>query len=142
METMLTLLFFVAVAVLFVRGARRAFEDEARASHQARRAGAPRRPPDMYPGIDWKALVTPRRKKVGLRLVVAAVPGCAAVVAGGTLLGMWGLAAGTLVLATALAWAVFMQAGFRLRRPRADGDLTERERRDFDEIVARLTADD
>lgn len=140
---MLTLLFLVAVAVLFVRGARRVFEDEARASHQTRPAADTlRRPPGMYPSIDWKALVTPRRKKVWLRLGVAAVPGCAAVVAGGMLFGLWGLAAGTLVLAIALGWAVSVRNNIRLRPPRAEGALTERERRDFDEIVARLTADD
>lgn len=138
---MLTLLIVSALAILFVRGARRVRADEARAV-----GGGPardlRHPAAMYGSIDWRGLVTPRRKKFGLFLGVAAVLGCAAVVAGGILFGLAGLAGGTLLLAAALARAVSLPGAYRIRRSHADSSLTERERSEFDQIVARLTAGD
>lgn len=139
---MLALLLLAAVGVLFVHVARRVREDQAHESVEGRPGGDLSRPADRLPSIDWNLLITPRRKKMGLRFSVAAVLGCAAVVGGGILFGLWGLTAGTLVLAAQLAWAASLWGGFRLRRLPSDGSLTEKERRDFDEIVARLTADD
>lgn len=139
---MLTLMFLAAVAVLFVRGARRIREDEGRAARVARPDGNPRRPADTYPTLDWKTFISPRRKKLGGSLAVAAALGCGAVVAGGILFGLWGLAGGTVVLVAALASAVSLQGGFRVRRSHTAGSLTLREREEFDEIVAHLLADD
>lgn len=76
-------------------------------------------------------------------LALGAVLGSVAVVAGGVLFGVWGLVGGTAVLVAALAWAWSSPGGgFRVRRSPKGGSLTERERHEFDEIVARLTADD
>lgn len=136
---MVTFLVLSVIAVLSLHVARRVREDAARASEQTRPTGEHSRLAGREASLDWRALVTPRRKEVGIRVGVAAVPGCVAVVAGGMLFGLWGLTAGTLVLAAGLVWAVALGGESHLRRPRSGGSLSERERRDFDEIVARLT---
>lgn len=131
---MWTLLIFGAAAVLFVRCARRIREVEARPGNDMRRTAGS--------SLDWKTLITPRRRRVGRLLGLGALLGCTAVVAGGVLFGVWGLVGGTGVLVGALAWAWSSQRGFRVRRSQNGSSLTERERNQFDEIVAHLTADD
>lgn len=135
---MLTLLLFGAVAVLFVRSARRVRANEAHTG--AIRPGNDARRPASS-SLDWKTLITPRRRRAGRLLGLGALLGCVAVVAGGVLFGVWGLVGGTAVLVAALAWA-WSRGGLRVRRSPKGGSLTERERHEFDEIVARLTADD
>ncbi|MFP3915830.1 MAG: hypothetical protein ACLFWM_13205 [Actinomycetota bacterium] len=138
---MLTLVFAVAVGALFFHAARRVREEESRSSPPSR----PRRPGhpasrSLVPG--WRAVATPRLQRMGLRLAAAALPGCAAVAAGGMAFGTWGLVAGTLALAAALAWAVWPEGRLLPRHPRRRGPLTEKERSDFEEIVARLSPED
>lgn len=138
---MLTVLIFTALAILFVRGARRVRAEEAGAA-----SGGPVRgtldPADGTGSIDWGALVTPRRKRVARFVGVAALLGGSAVVAGGVLFGLAGLVGGTALLAMALAWAVSLRVARPARRSHPGEALTDRERSEFDQIVARLTADD
>lgn len=131
---MLTLLIFGGMALLFVRSARRVREYEARPGNGMRRPASS--------SLDWTTLITPRRRRAGRLLGLGALLGCAAVVAGGILFGVWGLVGGTGVLVGSLAWAWSSRGGLRLRRSQKSSSLTERERNEFNAIVARLTADD
>jgi len=126
MAEMVTLLVLAAFITILVRINRRSLEAQGQT------------PPTMKQRFQtWTSGMTTRQRKTLLRSAIAAVVGFAAIPAGGLVAGMWGMALGVAVLTAGLAWAAAPNRSGRA----SGGDLTEEERRAFEDIISQLQDD-